>query len=117
MHATHSQAVLVAIRKDAHVTANLVLEANSQAEPLWSLLRVEVFVIVGTHSNDREVETITTNILIDVWDVNAERTTLVVLRLVTLQQLACLLVKSLWYATFDDVRVIGKFSSSPICFR
>ena len=71
MHTAHSQAVLVAIREDAHIAANLVLEANSQAKPLWSLLRVEVFVIVGTHSNDREVETITTNILIDGWDVNA----------------------------------------------
>ena len=56
MHAAHSQAILVAIRKDAHIAANLVLEANSQTEPLGSLLRVEILVIVGTHSNDREVE-------------------------------------------------------------
>ena len=117
MHATHSQAVLVAIRKDAHIATNLVLEANSQAEPLWSLLRVEILVVVGTHSNNREVEFATIHHLVNRWNVNAERTTLVVLCLVTLQQLACLLVKSLWYATFDDVRVIGKFSSSPICFR
>ena len=53
MHAAHSQAVLVAIRKDAHVAANLILEAYSQTEPLGSLLRVEIFVVVGTHSNDR----------------------------------------------------------------
>ena len=104
MHATHSQAVLVTIRKDAHVTASKILEPDCYTKQFWSLLRVEILVVVGTHSNNREVETITTNILIDGWDVNAERATLVVLCLVTLQQLAGLLVKSLWYATFDDVR-------------
>ena len=85
MHATHSQAVLVANRKDAHVTASKILEAYSQTEPLWSLLRVEVFVVIGTHSNDREVELAAIHHLVDGRDVNAERTTLIVLRFVTLQ--------------------------------
>ena len=84
MHAAHSQAILVAIRKDAHIAANLVLEANSQAKPLGSLLRVEVFVIVCTHSNDREIELAAIHHLVDGRNVNAERTTLIVLRLVTL---------------------------------
>ena len=36
----HSQIILVAIGKDAHITTDLILEANSQSEQLWNFLAV-----------------------------------------------------------------------------
>ena len=61
-------------------------------------------MVVCTYSYDGEIEPATVHHLVDGWNVNAERATLVVLRLVTLQQFACLLVKRFWDASRDDVR-------------
>ena len=103
LHAHHPQFALESVGRYAKVTAHEVLEPDEDLEFLHRFLGIEVLVVIGPYSSNREVQPVPCHILVNRGYLEAESHPFVVDGLVGFQELVHGLVDGFGNPPLDDM--------------
>ena len=103
LHAHYSQFAFESVRRYTEVTAHEVLETDEDLEFLHRLLGIEVLVVVGSYSSNREVQSVPCHILVNRGYLKTESHAFVIDGLVGFQELIHGLVDGFGNPSLDDM--------------
>ena len=103
LHAHYSQFAFESVRRYTEVTAHEVLETDEDLEFLHRLLGIEVLVVVGSYSSNREVQSVPCHILVNRGYLKTESHEFLIESLVGFQELFHGLVYGFGNTSLEDV--------------